>query len=167
MSDIQNILDRVGNAKNSLPEDVFFLASQLTPMVNVELLINDEKKGTLLTWRHDEFYGPAWHLPGGIIRFKELALTRINKGAKSELGATVTTKNIPIEIHEIINNERDIRGHFISLLYLCTITSSLEKDLKFSKDNPINGHWCWFKKCPDNLLSQHERYRKKIGLNYP
>ena len=101
MSEIQNILSKIGNAREGLPEDVFLLVSQLTPLVNVELLIKDEEKGTLLTWRHDEFYGPAWHLPGGIVRFKELASTRIKKVAKSELGATVSFDREPIEVNEI------------------------------------------------------------------
>ena len=93
MSEFENILARIGNARDGLPEDVFRLVSQLTPLVNVELLINDKNKGTLLTWRHDEFYGPDWHLPGGIIRFKEFAATRIEKVAMSELGASVSFEN--------------------------------------------------------------------------
>ena len=165
MSKINKLLSKASNPMKGLPEEVFLLISQLTPMVNVELLINDKKKGTLLTWRDDDFYGPGWHLPGGIIRFKEEALTRINKVAKSELGATVMHENSPIEVHEIMNNERDIRGHFISLLYLCQLKSDLQKDNEFNDNFPVNGHWRWFKKCPENLISQHERYRKKIGLN--
>jgi ADP-ribose pyrophosphatase YjhB (NUDIX family) len=165
MADITKVLSKASNPRKGLPEDIFLLISQLTPMMNVELLIKDEKLGTLLTWRHDEFYGPAWHLPGGIIRFKEFALTRINKVAQSELGAAVVVENDPIEVHEIMNDERDIRGHFISLLYQCKLKSDLKEDLKFSDESPVNGYWRWFRKCPENLLSQHERYRKRIGLN--
>ena len=164
MSELHNILSKVGNAREGLPEDVFLLVSQLTPLVNVELLIKDEEKGTLLTWRHDEFYGPAWHLPGGIVRFKELASTRIKKVAKSELGATVSFDIKPIEVNEIMNKNRDIRGHFISLLYSCKLTSTLNKNSEFKEENPINGYWRWFKDCPDNLVFQHEIYRQKIGL---
>lgn len=41
-------------------------------MVNVDLLIkNVSSNETLLTWREDEYYGPGWHVPGGIVRFKE------------------------------------------------------------------------------------------------
>jgi ADP-ribose pyrophosphatase YjhB (NUDIX family) len=165
MPKVNKTLSNEKNPTKGLSEETFLLISQLTPMVNVELLIQDKNKGTLLTWRHDKFYGPAWHLPGGIIRFKENALTRINKVAKSELGSTVSCDPRPIEFHEIMNMDRDIRGHFISLLYVCKLTNTLQKDMKFKDDNPINGHWQWFKNCPDNLLSQHERYRKKIGLN--
>ena len=164
MSEIQNILSKIGNAREELPEDVFLLVSQLTPLVNVELLIKDEEKGTLLTWRHDEFYGPAWHLPGGIVRFKELASTRIKKVAKSELGATVSFDREPIEVNEVMNKNRDIRGHFFSLLYSCKLTSTLNKNSEFKEENPINGYWRWFKDCPDNLVFQHEIYRQKIGL---
>jgi len=164
MGEIQNILSKIGSAREGLPEDVFQLVSQLTPLVNVELLIKDEEKGTLLTWRHDEFYGPAWHLPGGIVRFKELASTRIKKVAKSELGATVSYDIKPIEVNEIMNKNRDIRGHFFSLLYSCKLTSSLDKSLAFKEKTPKNGYWCWFKDCPENLIFQHEIYRQKIGL---
>ena len=164
MSEIQNILSKIGNAREGLPEDVFLLVSQLTPLVNVELLIKDEEKGTLLTWRHDDYYGPAWHLPGGIVRFKELVSTRIKKVAKSELGATISFDSEPIEVNEIMNKNRDIRGHFLSLLYSCKLTSPLNKDLMFIDENPINGYWRWFKVCPDNLIYQHETYRQKIGL---
>jgi|TARA_B100000929_G_scaffold190858_1_gene151084 colanic acid biosynthesis protein WcaH len=164
MKELHNILSKIDNPREGLPEDVFLLVSQLTPLVNVELLINDDKKGTLLTWRHDDFYGPAWHLPGGIVRFKELASTRIKKVAKSELEVTISFDSEPIEINEIMNKNRDIRGHFFSLLYSCKLTSPLNKDLVFKEEKPINGYWRWFKDCPDNLIFQHEIYRQKIGL---
>lgn len=60
-----------------LPEEVFLFISRLTPMINVDLLIQDERKRTLLTWRDDERLGPGWHVPGGIIRFKEEIQLRV------------------------------------------------------------------------------------------
>lgn len=165
MCDIQKILSRITNARKGLPEDVFLLVSQLTPLVNVELLIKDEVKGTLLTWRHDEYYGPAWHLPGGIVRFKELAKTRIEKVANLELGTTVSFDEKPIDINEIMSDSRDIRGHFLSLLYNCQLTGPENKGIEFKKENPINGHWRWFKTCPENLIFQHEIYREIINKN--
>ena len=38
-----------------LPEALFLLVSRLTPLVNVDLLVQDEGLGTLLTWRADQF----------------------------------------------------------------------------------------------------------------
>jgi colanic acid biosynthesis protein WcaH len=42
-----------------LPEELFLLFSRFMPLVNVDLLVQDERRGTLLTWREDEFYGPG------------------------------------------------------------------------------------------------------------
>ena len=67
-----------------LPEELFLLVSRLTPLVNVDLLVQDEGLGTLLTWRADEFYGPGWHVPGGIIRYKETAEDCIRATAERE-----------------------------------------------------------------------------------
>src|SRR5258705_8683005 len=55
----------------ALPEELFLFISRITPLINVDLLIQDYGKGTLLTWRSDRFFGPGWHVPGGIIRHKE------------------------------------------------------------------------------------------------
>ena len=59
----------IDDPREGLTEEIFYFISKLTPLVNVDLLIKNELNETLLTWRHDKFYGPAWHIPGGIIRF--------------------------------------------------------------------------------------------------
>lgn len=61
-----------------LPEEVFLFISRITPMINVDLLIKDESGRTLLSWR-DDYTGKGWHVPGGIIRYKEKIDTRIKK----------------------------------------------------------------------------------------
>ena len=47
-----------------LPEEVFIFLTQNTPMVNVDLVIRDDKGRILLSWRDDEFCGSGWHIPG-------------------------------------------------------------------------------------------------------
>ena len=76
---IDKVLEHVNNAKDGLPTDVFYFVSQLTPLINVDLLVKNKSGQVLLTWRDDRFYGPAWHIPGGIIRFKEKIEDRIEK----------------------------------------------------------------------------------------
>lgn len=63
--------------RSGLPEVVFLLMTRLTPMVNVDLLIQDPTGRTLLTWWDDSYHGAGWHIPGGIIRLKETAAQRI------------------------------------------------------------------------------------------
>lgn len=163
---VATIREAVGSATRGLPEEVFLLASSLTPMINVDLLIQDDDGRTLLTWRHDRFYGPGWHIPGGIIRFKESAASRIAAVAASELGATVSAGDTPIGLHEITNPERDVRGHFISLLYACRLGSPLDETRRFSADAPRNGDWAWHNHAPDNLIAQQRIYIPDINRSH-
>lgn len=157
------ILRVVGNARLGLPKPVFLFVSQLVPMVNVDLLIKNAQGQTLLTWREDEFYGPGWHVPGGIVRFKELAEVRIQKVAESELHAKVIADKTPICVKEVMANHRDVRGHFISMLYRCELDGALNSALAYHANQAQqNGHWQWHDGCPDNIIPQHEMYRAYV-----
>lgn len=160
------LLNLAGNQRDGLPPPIFRLVSQLTPMINVDLLIRDDAGRTLLTWRADEFYGPGWHIPGGIIRFKENIATRIAKVADAELGCTVDCSTQALAMHEIMAPHRDVRGHFISLLYLCTLRTPLAAHLR-ADDIPANGRWRWHDDCPAELIRVHEIYRPYIAPTLP
>lgn len=155
------ILSYIGDAKKGLSKPIFLFISQLTPIVNVDLLIKNTKGQTLLTWRCDEYYGPGWHVPGGVIRFKELASERIKAVAKAELGTEVTAQCDPICVHEVMAPHRDLRGHFISLLYKCELNGALDESKAAISDGLFNnGDWKWHDHCPDNLITQHHIYRQ-------
>jgi colanic acid biosynthesis protein WcaH len=155
----KQILQQVPDAKTGLPNDIFYLVSQLTPLINVDLLIKNNERQTLLTWRQDRFYGPAWHIPGGIIRFKEDIEERISKVAQNELGCHVSFFPKPINVRNMINRDRDVRGHFISLLYICQIESPPDPSKACVDNKPKNGQWAWHDQAPKNLLSVHEPFR--------
>jgi len=159
----ERLIKSVGDARQGLPDAAFRLVSQLTPLINVDLLINNAQGQTLLTWRHDNFYGPGWHIPGGIIRFKEKIAQRITAVAHLELGCQVNFRPEPLTIQEVMAPHRDVRGHFISMLYECTLSSPPSSELKFSSGVPKNGQWQWHDQCPDNLITVHEMYRQYIG----
>ena len=103
--DTINILESlVKDSSKGLPEDIFLFISRLTPLVNVDLLIKDDGNRTLMIWREDEYSKPGWHLPGGIIRFKETIANRIRAVAKNELGVTRIEFNpVPLAINEVIH----------------------------------------------------------------
>src|SRR5436305_7642155 len=90
----------VGAPAGGLPEEFFLFLSRYTPLINVDLLIQDDRRRTLLTWRQDERYGAGWHVPGGIIRYKETAEARIRATAQRELGAEVEWDPDPIAIEQ-------------------------------------------------------------------
>lgn len=160
---IQRLESVVEDPSKGLPEDVFLFISRITPMINVDLLIRNEKQHTLLTWRDDGYWAPGWHIPGGIVRFKELISDRLNAVAACELRAGIAFKNEPLAINEVIHPSRKNRGHFISLLYECVLTSALDGKLRYHKGIPKPGEWAWHKKCPENIIAVHEMYRPYIG----
>ena len=159
LPDAVRLLDNLcADPTTGLPEDIFLFVSRVTPLVNVDLLIKDEDQRTLLTWRSDQYYGAGWHIPGGIIRYKETAPQRIREVARKELGASVDFDPAPIAVTESIAPERN-RGHFISLLYRCRLTSGPDPQRQSLTDPPEPGSWRWHTAPPPDLLKVHNIYR--------
>jgi ADP-ribose pyrophosphatase YjhB (NUDIX family) len=155
---IRQLEHHIGPLADGLPEELFLFVSRITPLINVDLLIRDDTKRTLLTWRSDRFYGPGWHVPGGIIRYKESAANRIHIVAMDELGATVEFDSSPMLVKESIDTGRRNRGHFISLLYKCRLTSDLDHNRRFSGARPLPNQWQWHEGCPENLIHEQRPY---------
>lgn len=156
------VLDKqVPNPSEGLPDELFLFISRITPIVNVDLLIRDENGRTLLAWRNDQYTGEGWHLPGGIIRFKETMKERLEKVAKKEIGAKVEFEPKPIAINEIILSKKT-RGHFISFLFKCYLSKSFIPENKGLKETDA-GYLKWHKSCPDNLLKVHKIYRAYLN----
>lgn len=155
------VLNRhVTNPTEGLPQDVFLYISKVTPLVNVDLLIKDEKGRTLLSWRDDKYTGTGWHVPGGIIRFKEKLETRVRKVAEIEIGRAVDFDPVPVEVHQsIYDHAHDIRSHFISFLYKCYLPSSFVPENKGLSDKDA-GYLMWHKDCPKDLLECQRMYCK-------
>ena len=162
LSEAINVLETaIGDPSEGLPEEVFLFLSRITPLVNVDLLIQNQRQETLLTWRDDGQNMVGWHVPGGIIRYKEEFHHRIKEVAHHELKAEVDLDDEPIALNRVIlPRERRIRGHFVSLLYRCTLRTPLDPSLQFDEEMPLNGRWAWHFRCPENLLDVQQMYRK-------
>jgi len=142
-----------------LPEPVFRLVSRLTPLINVDLLIQDDRSRTLLTWRDDEFFGAGWHIPGGIIRYKETAAQRIVTCAHEELGVDVSFEEIPALMLESIS-AMGTRGHFISLLFRCRLAGRPDDRRRAISKPPRAGDWRWHDRCPPDLIEAQQAYAR-------
>jgi len=144
-----------------LPDEIFYYISRTTPLVNVDLLIKDEKGRTLLSWRDDQFCGKGWHLPGGIVRFKETLEARVKKVSETEIGTDIYFVPTPIAVNQLIHYERKTRAHFISILFRCFLPSTFTpENKKISPNSP--GYLKWHDFCPPDLIKFHEIYRKYI-----
>lgn len=161
ISDAIAVLDKqVPNPSMGLPDEVFYYISKTTPLVNVDLLIKDENGRTLLSWREDPIAGTGWHIPGGIIRFKETFEQRIQKVAQLEVGVDhIQFDPTPLAINQIILNNHEIRGHFISILYDCFLSTTFIPENR-GLSNVVPGYLMWHDSCPDDLLKFHEIYRE-------
>lgn len=156
---IGSLEECVGNPTDGLPEEIFLFVSRITPMVNVDLLVKNDNGEILLTWRDDEFHGPGWHVPGGIIRYKEKIKDRIKAVARNELGADIEFSPTPLMVSEIIQRDERNRGHFISMLYGCRLISSPDKNLHCADEKPKAREWKWHSHCPKNLIQVHHIYK--------
>jgi colanic acid biosynthesis protein WcaH len=156
---ISAIESLVGDPRQGLPAEVFRLVSRLTPLVNVDLLIQDDRARTLLTWRDDEFYGPGWHVPGSVIRYKETSADRIHACAREELGAAVVFDDAPLFILEGVRAAAT-RGHHISLLFRCRLQGPLDERRRAVSDPPAPGQWRWHDRCPDDLIEDQREYAR-------
>jgi ADP-ribose pyrophosphatase YjhB (NUDIX family) len=161
IADVIAVLDKeVENPSLGLPDELFYYVSRITPLVNVDLLIKDEIGRTLLSWRDDQYCGKGWHIPGGIVRFKENFEERIKKVAETEIGADIQFNPAPIAINELIIPERDIRSHFVSLLYKCFLPGTFIPENNGLSHKDI-GYLEWHDSCPDNLIKFHQKYYRE------
>ena len=151
----------IGDPRGGLPDEVFRFVSRITPLVNVDLFIQDERTRTLLIWRDDNFYGPGWHVPGGIVRFKETVADRLQACAREELGAEIRFDPSPFLVSEVIGAEKT-RGHFVSLLFRCRLLSPPDERLRAASDVPSSGQWRWHDRCPANLLEEQRHYARLL-----
>ena len=149
-----NLKNAIYNAQIGMQDDVFTFVSSVTPMVNVDLLVLNEKGGVLFAWR-DDGHNLGWHIPGGIVRFKETFEERIRKTAEAELGTVVRFDPEPLKISEIFMPYQR-RGHFISFLYRCDI----EDNYSITNDVPenTNGFLKWHYKMPDMIVEGQRCY---------
>lgn len=158
-------LDNI-HPEQGLGEELFLQISSLVPIVNVDLLVYNERGQFLLVKRNDPHCGKGWHVPGGCIRFKETCEERIHKVAQKELGINkFFFDKDPIKVFEIIENEnrpienQNERAHFITLVYKCYVDDSYEIN-NGNLTEKDGGCIKWFDKLPDDLISIQNCYRE-------
>ena len=147
---IDEVKSHIEDSTKGLPEEVFLFATTITPMINVDLLVKNSRGQVLMSWR-DDMCGTGWHIPGGIIRFKETFHDRLLKVGESELHTRITHDDNPLMINQIILKQ-EVRGHFVSLLYRCYVPDDYVIDNGDIKEGQA-GYLKWIDKCPDNFVT--------------
>lgn len=145
--------------EEGLPEDIFLFLTSIIPMINVDLLIRDEKGRVLLSWRDDDIHGKGWHVPGGIFRLHETFEERIQKTALGEIGCNIIHSEKPIDIVEIINKSRKLRSHFITMVYDCRLPNGFMISNKGRNEEQM-GFLKWHDCFPQDMVMEHIFYKK-------
>lgn len=145
--------DLIPDARQGLPDAAFQFVLKTVPMVNVDLLVRDDAGRLLLAWREDPF-GTGWHVPGGIIRYREHWDQRIAAVARLELGATVSHGPAPVHLEQFFYE----RGHFISLLFECRLLSPPPPD-RFRRPDDL----AWFASMPSDMYPCQRIYERFFG----
>ena len=170
---VERILLEMGtDPAYGLPEPLFLFATTLMPVVNVDLLVADEQRRLLLTWRDDVHYGKGWHIPGGCVRLRESLAMRILQTARAEIGADVLFDNEPLTVRVSmvryprpwLKNERE-RSHNLSLLFRCRLPAGYRVENGGLTEHDA-GYRKWFADIPADLLPQHRALYGDILLGW-
>ncbi len=145
-----------GDPKTGLSNFLFGLVCHLTPLVNVDLIARSPSGGVLLSWRDDDHFGPGWHIPGGVIRLKELAVNRVMLVAKNEIRLDIDPSQVRlIHLHEHIAMNK-VRGHGYALLYeylVCQSDVFKYQEFDAAKEYQ-SGEIAWHDFMPDLLIKE-------------
>jgi ADP-ribose pyrophosphatase YjhB (NUDIX family) len=150
---LEGILAKLSGRGANLPWPLFRFMTEVMATVNVDLLVQDERKGVLLAWRSDPF-GAGWHVPGSIIRHREEIEHRISACAREEFGCEVDVAERPVALLQIF----DDRGHSVSLCYQATLHGSPGKRVVGRDETPEAGDLRWFATLPAQLYPSHLVY---------
>lgn len=145
-----------GQIGKELGSELYHLCSALMPSVNVDVLLRSDD-GIYLRWRDDDFYGPGWHVPGGVVRHKETLLWRVTKVLEHECGVKVAglSEREADSVRELFHSSRCIRGHFISIAYVMRLDDLISGGGVV--DELIYGKGKFFDVMPPDLIIQHQR----------
>ena len=151
------------NPYHGLSEDLFLFISGLIPLVNIDLLIVNDKGQVLLSKRNDIFFQKSWHIPGGCMRYGESFEERIQQTAINEIGTQVIFEKTPLAIRNAVRGENDTlrypreRGHTVAILYRCKLPIGFEIDNN-GKQESENGYLKWFDQLPEDFMKIQEIY---------
>lgn len=123
-----------------LPKPIFDALLQMRPTVAVDIIAVNSKGELLLTWRDDQWWR-GWHFPGGLLRFGETFLERLEKTSKRELGVGIKSA----KFLTVKNYGEHERGHDVSIVFLCQL-----------KGKPKHGRF--FAKKPKPMITVHEKF---------
>ncbi|OFZ55546.1 MAG: hypothetical protein A3D92_11390 [Bacteroidetes bacterium RIFCSPHIGHO2_02_FULL_44_7] len=139
-----SLIKKIGDVRKGLSKPLFDALCKIVVFPACELVLVNNKKEILLTYRKDKYW-KGWHFPGGLIRFRESLVKRLKTTAKAELGVSLSNLKFLFPINYPLSK----RGHSLSLVYLCK-----------TKNHPKDGQW--FKTMPKDIIPEHRELWRMV-----
>jgi 8-oxo-dGTP diphosphatase len=126
--------------------------------LNVDAIITKDTQ-ILLTKRDKEPFKGLWALPGGRVKMNEMLTTATLREVKEEAGIKIDIIDMFSEYSDL---DRDPRGRFVSIVFICTPKSELPK--KRTKEASDIKYFS-FNKLPKKMAFDHKNIRKCQDLH--
>ena len=119
--------------KKETTDDKHFLQIiNSTPLVSIDLIVQNEKREVLLGKRVNRPAQGYWFVPGGIIRKNEKIESAIRRISLAELGIDISLRDAQLQglfDHIYDDNyfgEDGVNTHYVVLAFACTVESDIE-----------------------------------------
>jgi colanic acid biosynthesis protein WcaH len=142
-----------------IDKDLFLQIIDMTPLVSIDLIIEDKKGKVLLGKRINKPAQGFWFVPGGRIRKNEKISDAFERISETELGASVFIEDAKLfgtydHIYDDnFHGEQGINTHYVVLAYKVTLKDgAIDKEDIVTDDQHEEFRW-W---SVDDLLSDAE-----------
>ncbi|MFA5878100.1 MAG: NUDIX domain-containing protein [Candidatus Staskawiczbacteria bacterium] len=142
---------KIVDSTQPLGTELFNALARITVSVAVEavcLRYNSEKKKVevYLIQRspNDTAYPHEWHCPGSVMRPGESFKDVLGRLAEGEFGANLVSPRFVANINPSAS-EPEARGHFLSIVYLCTL----------EEKKALRGKWFSTDQLPEQTVEHH------------
>lgn len=139
---------KIVDPQNPLGTELFDALARVMPVIGYEAVClrwNPSTQGVevYMTQRspNDTAYPGEWHCPGSVLRYKEEIDDVFFRLETREFGAKLLSRRFVAEI----NHTKEARGHFISMVYLCTIAET----------EGLRGKWFPVNNLPEKTVRSH------------
>jgi ADP-ribose pyrophosphatase YjhB (NUDIX family) len=144
----------------NLPFDVWKAIGRLVVQPAVELVIENECGGVLLTYRKDQYWD-AWHIPGGFMAPGESIAETCSRVAKRELGIDVDFRKV-IDVCSWPEHPPHPYASLISIFAKCVLAGEEPPHDGTFYGSSDYGSSDW----PQKILPAHESFlRRQWGLD--
>ena len=138
------LVNKIGNVSQGLPQLIFEALCKVVIFPSCEVVVANEKKEVLMTFRSDEFWH-GWHFPGRLIRYGQTFKQCLTQVVKTELGCQLKLFKFLFPL----DYAKGLRGPGIGLVFLCQV-----------QGRPKNGKF--FKVMPKNIIFEHKELWKEL-----